>query len=121
MTSARKIKSNRTNAKASTGAKSAQGKARAAQNARRHGLSISVFSDPLLSEEVRSLAQDIAGETVDREVVKLARGVAEAQIDLNRIRQARHKLLVRHTDDPDLPEGPKKKRLFARTCRCNSS
>ena len=61
MASDRKIKANRTNARASTGAKTAQGRARSARNALRHGLSLAVASDPLLSEEVEALAGEIAG------------------------------------------------------------
>jgi hypothetical protein len=45
MTSA-KAKANRTNARASTGPKTTQGKIRAAQNARRHGLSRPILADP---------------------------------------------------------------------------
>ena len=44
MTSARKLEANRRNARASTGPRTAAGKARAAQNARRHGLSLAAAS-----------------------------------------------------------------------------
>jgi hypothetical protein len=69
MTSARKIKTNRVNAKACTGPKTTQGKVRAAQNARRHGLSSSVLADPFLSAEVRNRAREIAGEGVSHEIL----------------------------------------------------
>src|SRR6266513_2709032 len=82
MTSQRKIKSNRANAQASTGPKTAQGKARAAQSARRHGLSLPIVSDPILSDQVESLAKEIVGEITDREIYEHARRIAEAQIDL---------------------------------------
>jgi hypothetical protein len=101
MTSARKIKANRANAQASTGAKTVHGKARAAQNARRHGLSLSVLENPILSVEVENLARVIAGEGTTTEILNLARRVAEAQIDLMRIRQARHDLLSRDLNDPE--------------------
>jgi hypothetical protein len=101
MTSARKIKANRANARASTGAKTVHGKARAAQNARRHGLSLSVLENPVLSVEVENLAREIAGEGATREILDLARRVAEPQIDLIRIRQARHDLLSRDLNDPE--------------------
>jgi len=101
MTGARKIKANRANARASTGAKTVHGKARAAQNARRHGLSLSVLENPVLSEEAENLARKIAREGATHEILNLARRVAEAQIDLIRIRQARHDLLSRDLNDPE--------------------
>jgi hypothetical protein len=71
----------------------AQGRARAAHNARRHGLSLSVFADPALSEQVEALAREIAGEPSNDDIYQLARGIAEAQIDLQRVRGARRQLL----------------------------
>ena len=100
MTSDRKIKANRANARASTGPKTAQGRARAARNALRHGLSLPVFSDPALSEEVEALAREIAGPDANAEIQELARRVAEAQIDLRRVRYARHQLLSGALSDP---------------------
>jgi hypothetical protein len=101
MTSVQKIKANRVNARASTGPKTTQGKARAAQNARRHGLSLSVISDPVLSEEVEALAREIAGEAADKEIYQLARRIAETQIDLRRVRHARHQLFSQTLGDPE--------------------
>lgn len=101
MTSARKIKANRTNAQASTGAKTVHGKARAAQNARRHGLSLSILENPILSAEAENLAREIAGKKATREILDLARRVAEPQIDLIRVRRARHDLLSRDLNDPE--------------------
>jgi hypothetical protein len=99
MTSVQKIKANGVNARVSTGPKTARGKARAAQNSRRHGLSLSIIADPALSKEAKLLAQEIAGETLDREIYEHAHRIAEAQIDLHRIRRARHELLVSKIDD----------------------
>ena len=61
MTSDRKIKANRANARASTGPRTVDGRTRSARNALRHGLSLPVCSDPALCEEVEALARDIAG------------------------------------------------------------
>jgi hypothetical protein len=99
VTSARKAKSNRANARSSTGPKTAGGRARSARNALRYGLSLPVLSDPILSEEVAALARQIAG--ADPEIQELARRVAEAQIDLRRIRALRHDLISRALRDPD--------------------
>jgi hypothetical protein len=93
LTSDHKIKANRANAQASTGPKTADGRARAARNALRHALSLPVCSNPALSEEVETLAREIAGPDANAETQDLARQVAEAQIDLRRVRYARHKLL----------------------------
>jgi hypothetical protein len=101
VTSTRKIKASRANARASTGPKTAQGRARTARNALRHGLSVPVISDPVFSEEVDALAREIAGPDAGAEVVELARQVAEAEIDLRRVRYARHQLLNSTLSDPD--------------------
>jgi hypothetical protein len=89
----RKIKANRANAQASTGPQTAQGRARAARNSLRHALSLPVCSNPVLSEEVETLAREIAGPGANEETQELARQVAEAQIDLRRVRYARHQIL----------------------------
>jgi hypothetical protein len=100
LTSDRKIKANRENARASTGPKTAQGRARAARNHFRHGLSLPVDSDPTWSEEVQALAREIAGTNANADIQNLALRVAEAHIDLRRIRHARHLLLSRALSDP---------------------
>jgi hypothetical protein len=93
LTSDRKIKANRANARASTGPQTAQGRARAARNALRHALSLPVCSNSVLSEEVETLAREIAGPDANADTQELARQVAEAQIDLRRVRYARHQFL----------------------------
>jgi hypothetical protein len=93
LTSARKVRANRANARASTGPQTTRGRARAARNALRHALSLPVGSIPALSEEVEALAREIAGSGANVETQELARLVAEAQIDLHRVRYARHQFL----------------------------
>ena len=90
MSTSRQIAANRDNARSSTGPRTEQGRARASRNARRHGLSVSVVSDPRLSQQVENLARDIVGETASPAVLEMARRFAEAQIDLDRIRRARY-------------------------------
>ena len=94
MTSDLKSQANRANSGASTGPRTPQGRARAARNALRHGLSLPVCSDPVLSDHVEALAREIAGGDTNPEIQHSARLIAEAQIDLLRIRQARHQLLT---------------------------
>jgi hypothetical protein len=112
--SARKLHANRANARASTGPLSAAGKASAAGNARRHGLNLPVLADPTLAAEVDVLAQEIAGEGANPELQEFASRIAEAQIDLVRVRRARHGLLLRALADPDYesPVAVKKKIAF---------
>ncbi len=100
MKSERKIKSNRENARASTGPKTAQGRARAARNALRHALSLPVSFDPALCGEVEALAREIAGSDANPEIQELAHCIAEAQIDLRRVRCVRHQFLTRTLAEP---------------------
>jgi hypothetical protein len=99
LTSDAKIKANRANARASTGPKTAQGRARAARNALRHGLSLPPYANPPLSEEVEALAREIAGTDASAEIRQLACRIAEAQIDLRRVRHARHQFLTDRLND----------------------
>jgi hypothetical protein len=94
VTSPRKVYSNRANSLHSTGPKTAAGRAHAAGNARRHGLRVPVLSDPALFAEAEAMAQKIAGDA-SFELIELARRIAEAQIDVIRIRRVRNDLLGR--------------------------
>jgi hypothetical protein len=116
LTSDRRIKANRASARASTGPKTAQGRARAARNAFRHGLSLPVYSDPALCEEVEALAHEIAGTDANAEIQELARRVAEAQIDLGRVRYARHRLLSHALSDPYYESRANVRRKFRLMC-----
>src|SRR5262249_33440024 len=89
VSTAGKISANRANARASTGPTTAQGRARSARNAHRHGLSLPVLVDPALSQEVEALAREMAGANASSEIQELARRIAEAQVDLRRVRCAR--------------------------------
>ena len=101
MTTALQSKSNRRNARRSTGPNTATGKSRAAQNARRHGFSISILSGPARFEQVKVLAGEIAGRGASSEAQELACRIAEAQFDLQRVRQARHELIARCLNHAD--------------------
>jgi hypothetical protein len=101
MTGERKIRASRTNAQASTGPKTARGRSHAARNALRHVLSLPVYSDPVLSEEVEALAREIIGTDSNPEIQELARRIAEAQIDLHRVRHVRHQILSQALSDLD--------------------
>jgi hypothetical protein len=100
MTSDRKISANRANAQASTGPKTSRGRDRSAKNAFRHGLSLPVQAIQALSEEAHALARQIAGPRSSTHVQMLAVRIAEAQIDLRRVRYVRHQLVTRALSDP---------------------
>jgi hypothetical protein len=118
VTSPRKIKANRANARASTGPKTAHGRARTARNGLRHGLSVPVLSDPGFSEELDALARTIAGPDAGAAVFERARRVAEAEIDLRRVRDARHQLLNRALRDPDYESDARVREKQALVSRC---
>jgi hypothetical protein len=84
---------NRANARRSTGPRTSAGKATSARNARRHGLSLPVPADPALAPEVEALARGIAGENASETRHALAARIAEAQIDVVRVRRARRDVM----------------------------
>ena len=116
MTGLRKIRANRANARASTGPRTAHGKAVAAQNARRHGLNLSILADSSRAKEVNDLARKIVGKGSNFEILECARRIAEADIDLVRIREARHELFKKHALYNEINSGkiePKQAQEFA--------
>ena len=125
MTTARKVKSNRANARSSTGPKTPKGRGRSAKNALRHRLTLPVDSDPALSQEVAALARQIIGADASPEMQEIARHIAEAQVDLRRIRVLRHDLISRALSNADYDSRTNwdKKlntalRIIRRCCRC---
>jgi len=100
VTSQRRFQANRVNARASTGPKTTTGKARAAKNSFRHGLNIPVISNAGLVQEVESLARRIAGPAAAPLLIELARRVAEAQIDLKRVRAQKMRIVLTRYADP---------------------
>jgi len=93
MTSLRKIEANRKNARASTGPKSHEGKQRSARNARRHGLAVPIWADPEASVEVARLAPEITGPNPTAELSTAAIRVAEAHLEIVRVRKIRRDLI----------------------------
>jgi hypothetical protein len=89
-----RARANRRNARKSTGPSSPAGKQRAAQNARQHGLSLPIASDPGFAAEVAAFTRAIAGPLADAGRLARAMRVAEAEIDLKRIRACRDHLLT---------------------------
>ena len=95
MASVRKIAANRQNARRSTGPRTHCGKARARQNAVRHGLAVRLVNNPDLSMEVKRLADAIVGGNPAPGQFDEALTVAEMELDLRRIRTARAAIMQR--------------------------
>jgi hypothetical protein len=110
MISARKLRANRANSRRSTGPKTIAGRATAARNSRRHGLAVPIPSDPALSAEVEAMAQMIAGDEFP-ELIEAARRIAEAEVDVIRVRRARKELFSQALSVPrGRPIGPRRLR-----------
>jgi hypothetical protein len=84
-----RVRANRRNARRSTGPRSRAGKKRVARNALRHGLAVPIASLPEANTAVTRLVRLLAGADADAIRIEMARGVAEAQVDLGRVRKAR--------------------------------
>jgi hypothetical protein len=94
VTSLKQIAANRRNATRSTGPVTAQGKARASGNARRHGLSVPVCrGSAVAAADIGEFALQLVGASASRTEIDLARAAAEAQLELVRIRREKQLLL----------------------------
>jgi hypothetical protein len=105
MITEKKIIANRANAKASTGPRTQLGKARVGQNARRHGLSLPSLTNPAQSAAIERLALAIVGKTADRNAIDIAQKIAEAQMDLVRIREVRRMICAQTFPISDVADG----------------
>jgi hypothetical protein len=92
VTNERQRAANRANAAKSTGPQTKAGKAKASRNALRHGLATALCGEPGAVEEIERLAQAIVVEAGRPDLTDYARRVAEAEIDLRRVRRARQTL-----------------------------
>jgi hypothetical protein len=86
----RKTAANRENSRASTGPRTAAGRARSARNSRRHGLATPL--GPHLLEEARRLARQFAGDGAPPDLHDLAWPIAHCELELRRVRQERDRL-----------------------------
>jgi hypothetical protein len=105
VTSPKQIAANRRNATRSTGPVTAQGKARASRNARRHGLSVPVYRASAVAAEIGEFALQLVGDAASPTEIDLARAAGEAQLELVRIRRQKQLLLevlVSGVSSPDM-------------------
>ena len=89
MSSQARKESSRRNGKKSKGPESDEGRQRSSRNSLSHGLSLPVSADPQLSSQAERLAQLIAGADASEWRMHEARLIAEAQMELQRVRRLR--------------------------------
>jgi hypothetical protein len=109
MVSSKQAAANRVNARRSTGPRSIAGKARSRVNAFKHGLAVPVSALPEFAPEIARLARTLAAD--HPAVRQAATRVAEATIDVLRVRRARVALVERlvqnrHDPNPVAPAPP---------------
>jgi hypothetical protein len=95
MASERQIAANRRNARKSTGPYSGAGKKRASRNAYRHGLTLSITSTAAYAKQLDKLVREIAGDTEHPILLDRARAIAQAELELARVRRAKVALIER--------------------------
>ena len=95
MASEGQIAANRRNARKSTGPRSGTGKKRASRNAYRHGLTLNITSTAAFAKQLDKLVREIAGDSRDAIVLERARTIAQAELDLARVRRAKVALIER--------------------------
>src|SRR5262245_26478768 len=93
---------NRANAARSTGPRTRAGKVAVSRNALRHGLSLPVLADPALAPEIAALARRIAGEDASEARHAVAVRIAEAQVDVLRVRRLRDQVMAAGFTEDDI-------------------
>src|SRR5690242_6151503 len=88
MASERRGRANRENARKSTGPRSRAGRRHSSRNARKHGLTVPLWSLPEVRDFVEKLADEIAGAQSTQEIRRAARAAAEAYFELLRVDRA---------------------------------
>jgi hypothetical protein len=93
MATEKQIAANRANAQKSTGPKTAAGRLKSSRNAFRHGLSLPLRLDIATSEKADAIARLLTPDQADGIQLTAATEVAQAQLELLRIRAVRAELM----------------------------
>ena len=92
MPSDKQVFANQENAKKSTGPRSKTGREISRRNALRYGLATSIRADPAVHDDIEQLAKVLSPAEDTQGLCENARVAAEAQFDLQRIREIRARL-----------------------------
>lgn len=87
------MEANCRNAARSTGPRSAAGKNRSKHNATTHGLTFTLYDEVIRTKDIDHLSRTIVGTNLDPKKFRFAQCVAQAELDLLRVRTARTVLL----------------------------
>src|SRR5205085_11687208 len=94
MATEKQIAANRANAQKSTGPKTAAGRLKSSRNALRHGLSLPLRFDTETYEKADAIARALTRDQTDQQQGLAATELAQAQIELLRIRTVRAELIA---------------------------
>jgi hypothetical protein len=94
MATEKQIVANRANAKRSTGPKTKMGRRASSRNALRHGLSCPSPMDESISIDIANLTRTLVHEGANDDQRAAARQLAQAQVDLSRVRMVRATLMA---------------------------
>ena len=94
MATDKQIAANRANALRSTGPKTAAGRAKSSRNALRHGLSLPTEMDADELAKFRTLEAALAGDRADEDRQQAVAEMAQAQLELLRVRKIRAAMLA---------------------------
>jgi hypothetical protein len=90
----KQIAANRANAQKSTGPKTATGRLKSSRNAFRHGLSLPLSPGAETSAQERALVQVLVADPANYKQLLAATELAQAQVELLRIRGVRAELMA---------------------------
>ena len=113
MISERKIAANRRNSQRSTGPRTAAGKARVRRNALRHGLAAVAVRDPRIVAQAHQLALAICGEDGEATHREQALMIAESELTVTQVRDARANVIEQMFANGAAQEGDESHRLTA--------